>query len=609
MHYQGYGRRSQVTPQTEPIPGTSMVSNNAGGFGFAVDDLTRLKRFATLGSSSGTYYVNARDLTKQNLDVVERMLKAGQGKLIVDTVIEVSKAGRGVSNDPALFVLARCAACDVHGKVTFQAAEKTYELHQHNHPGLFERIPDNTSHVRGNKTFKRAGNIIHLTEQKKGGVQDHPDDIEIRRYALQALPVVARTGTHFLHFIAYVEQFRGWGRSLKRTVAAWYNKKQDKDLAYQLIKYQNRDGWSQDDALRLSHPKAIEAHQTLYHWVTKGWEGVGDEEHPDNALKIVWAYEKAKRAQDDKEVASLIKEYTLPREAVPTQFLHSVPVWEALLAEMPMEAMCRNLATMTREGVVKPMGDSTRFIAERLRSGDLIKKARLHPIKILAALTTYQSGKSVRGDATWTPVQAIVDALNEAFYLSFGNVAPTDKKSLIAIDVSASMHGTKVNGIPGMECHTAASAMALVIAASAWHTTASGLRVPNYHVIAFDTMAHALSVSHQQRLDDVMRIVSTTGGGGTNCAVPFQYAIDNKLDLDAIVTLSDSETWFGKMGHPIQILNKYRQHVAHPVKAVNVQMAATHVTNNDPDDKDALEAIGFDTAVPELISAFVQGNF
>src|SRR5690348_12953838 len=105
MHYTGFGKRSSFTPQTEPIPGSNQVANNAGGFSFAVDDLTRLKRFLTIGSSSGTYYVNARDLTKQNVDVVDRMLKAGQGKLVIDTVVDISKAGRAVSNDPALFVL------------------------------------------------------------------------------------------------------------------------------------------------------------------------------------------------------------------------------------------------------------------------------------------------------------------------------------------------------------------------------------------------------------------------------------------------------------------------------------------------------------------------
>src|SRR5205807_2639571 len=175
MHYQGYGKRSTFTPQTEPIPGTSMVPNNAGGFGFSVDDLTRLKRLLILGAQGGTYYVNERTLVKENLGVVEHMLKAGQGRLIVDTVVEVSKAGRGVSNDPALFVLARCAACDVHEKVKHIAVEKTYELHQHNHPDIFEKIPDGTSHEKDNKTFKRVGSIIYLTENKKGGVQDHPD--------------------------------------------------------------------------------------------------------------------------------------------------------------------------------------------------------------------------------------------------------------------------------------------------------------------------------------------------------------------------------------------------------------------------------------------------
>src|SRR5207245_3275374 len=105
-----------------------------------------------------------------------------------------------------------------------------------------------------------------------------------------------------------------------------------------------------------------------------------------------WAYERAKRAQDDKEIVSLIKEYKLPREAVPTQFLHSVHVWEALLEEMPMEAMMRNLATMTREGVIKPLSNKTREIAERLRNKDAILKAMLHPSTILSAFMIYQRG-------------------------------------------------------------------------------------------------------------------------------------------------------------------------------------------------------------------------
>ena len=55
------------------------------------------------------------------------------------------------------------------------------------------------------------------------------------------------------HFAAMVNELRGWGRGLRNAVANWYNSKDIKDLSYQLVKYQQRDGWSNRDLLRLSH--------------------------------------------------------------------------------------------------------------------------------------------------------------------------------------------------------------------------------------------------------------------------------------------------------------------------------------------------------------------
>jgi hypothetical protein len=80
-------------------------------------------------------------------------------------------------------------------------------------------------------------------------------DAATRRAALAALPQVARTGTHLFHFLGYVEAFRGWGTGLRRAVAAWYTAKPAQALAYQAVKYQQRDGWSHRDALRLAHPQ------------------------------------------------------------------------------------------------------------------------------------------------------------------------------------------------------------------------------------------------------------------------------------------------------------------------------------------------------------------
>ena len=57
--------------------------------------------------------------------------------------------------------------------------------------------------------------------------------------ALAALPAVARTGTHLFTFAAYVQQFRGWGRGLRRAVGRWYTDRQASDLAYQVVKYRH----------------------------------------------------------------------------------------------------------------------------------------------------------------------------------------------------------------------------------------------------------------------------------------------------------------------------------------------------------------------------------
>lgn len=542
MHYTGFGTRSLVTPQNEPIPGSNQTANNGGGFSFVVDDMMRLQRFLVLGSSSPTYYVETRKLTKDNLDTVERLLKEGKGKQVVDKIVEISDAGRAPSNDPALFALARCCAAD---------------------------------------------------------------DASVRRYAYDALPKVARIGTHLLHFMEYVKQFRGRGRTHRRAIRAWYDDKPVEKLAYQMLKYQNRDGWTQRDVLRLSRPKtAMTARDALYHWTTKGFTSEeigallalreGDEQKPP--LGMIYAFEKAKASESDKEVARLIKEYRLPREAVPTEHLKSIRVWEALLEDMPLEAMTRNLAVMTRNGVLENMGTFTSSVATRLRNYDALHKARLHPIKLLAALMTYQSGKSVRGTGTWTPLREIIDALNDAFYLSFKALEPSHKRLVLALDVSGSMESGMVGNVLGLTPRIASAAMALVTASVE----------PTYSIMAFSQGFIPLDISPKQRLDDVVRTMSHLPFNATDCSVPMLWALKNGVKADAFCVYTDSETngTYGSM-HPVQALNLYRQATGIPAKLIVVGMTSTQFTIADGNDRGMLDVVGFDTATPQVISSFI----
>lgn len=521
----------QRTPQSMAILGTAQVPNSAGGYAWAVDDWTRLDRFLVLGSEGGTYYIREQQLTAENAAAVRRCIEAN-GLRTVARIVEMSDAGRAPKQDPALFALALCT-------------------------GL--------------------------------------GDEATRKAALTALPKVARIGTHLFHFLAYVELFRGWGRSMRRAVADWYNTMPAKRLAYQAIKYQQRDGWSHRDALRLAHPKTVDAQRNaIYHWITQGWPSVGDEPHSDAVLRQLWAFERAKLATTEAEIMELITRHNLPWEAIPTQWLASAAVWQTLLPQLPLTALLRNLARMTANGLLAPDSEAAELVTERITDEPRLHKARVHPIAVLSALNTYSSGKGARGSLTWDPLQAVVDALDKAFYLSFGNVQATGKRLVLALDVSGSMGVGAIAGVPGLTPRVASAAMALITAAVEKQVT----------FVAFSHEMVKLPISPRQHLDDVVKSISHLSFGGTDCALPMIWAQKNSVKADAFVIYTDSETWHGKI-HPVQALQEYRRHTGIPAKLIVVGMTSNGFSIADPNDAGMLDVVGFDSATPQLMADFI----
>jgi 60 kDa SS-A/Ro ribonucleoprotein len=120
-------------------PVAPTVENHEGGKVYEADIWTRLRRFLILGAEGGTYYANQRDLTLKNVDAIKACL-VEDGPRAVVAILEVSDGGLAPKNDPALFALALA---------TVSA------------------------------------------------------DAWTRKHAFGALPNVARTGTHLLHFAAY----------------------------------------------------------------------------------------------------------------------------------------------------------------------------------------------------------------------------------------------------------------------------------------------------------------------------------------------------------------------------------------------------------------------
>lgn len=535
------------TPQSQPIPNTDQVKNAAGGYVYKVSPLTALNRFLVLGTEGGTYYTTEQKLTVDNTKNVIECIK-NNGLEAVRMIVDISTGGRAHKNDPAIFALA--LAC-------------TY------------------------------------------------GDEKTRCAAHDAIPMVCRIGTHLFHFMQAIQDIKGkWGRGLRRGVANFYTGRDTENLAMQLIKYRQRDGWTHKDVISLSHPSTKDDEKNaLIAYAIGKIDDMEVEWTDDDGL--IGAYERAKSLKDEpadvKLACKLIRDFNLPREALPTVLLNSVDVWNALLEDMPITAMIRNLGKMTNVGLLKTSLDTrVKKVVDALTDEEVLKKGRVHPMSMLMALKTYEQGHGNKGKLEWKPVRAILDALDEGFYKAFASVEPTNQNWLLALDVSGSM-GSEI-GETGLSCREAAAAMALVTA-----------RVePNYEIVGFTaggikkvryswTEITPLKISPKWNLAKVTEYMAGLDFGATNCALPMLYATKNELDVDTFVIYTDNETWAGEV-HPSQALKDYRKQFNPEAKAVAVAMTATEYSVFDEGDAGCLNVAGFDASAPQVISEFSQGN-
>lgn len=527
---------ARTTPQTQPAGNApvAQVKNNAGGFVFEITGLQKLDRFLIIGTSGGTFYTSEKDITKQKVDDIVALIKAN-GKVVVDRTVEISQAGRAKNNDYALLVM---ALVFTHG------------------------------------------------------------DVATKMYAKDKLNLVARTGTHFLHFVSFANSLRGWGRSLKSVVQNWYSSKDTDKLAYQIVKYKQRDGWSHKDALRLAHvkPGSDVVRQNLYKFIAKGADALAQ---GDQVPQLLVAAEQAKTA-DTKTLIKLIQDFKLTHEMIPNEQKSDPKVWEALVPHMGLGALVRNLNKLTAVGLLKPFSETSKIVNAKLHDVESIRRERLHPMSLVVAQKIYARGQGDKGSLVWTPNQSVVADLEDALYLSFEAVEPSGKNILLALDVSGSM-GCAISNTPQLSCAEGTAIMAMVTARTEPWTEIRGFTsgangFKDLGITKKDTLAQACSKVRAQNF------------GGTDCALPFEYALKNKWDVDAVCVYTDNETWAGGQ-HVFQAVRKYRQGMNKPeAKLITVGMAVNDFSIADPTDRNMLDVVGFDSAAPRFISEFIAGN-
>lgn len=399
----------------------------------------------------------------------------------------------------------------------------------------------------------------------------------------EVLPKVCRTATHLFQFVDAVNTLGGWGRRIRKAVASWYLQQNADDLAYQLCKYRNREGWTHRDVLRKCHAKTKE--ETINNLLR--WAVGKDVEQKHHYIQ---AFELAQTTTNKHDIIKLIKTKGLVRECIPNTWFQDKYIWEALLEKMPMTALIRNLPKLSEVGLLTPLSDVEREVCDKLTHDDVLQRSRIHPFKVLLALKGYQTG--VNRNLRWNVSNNILSALDDAYYKTFKNVEPTNKRYLLALDVSGSMTHRMQNS--NISCREASGALAMVT-----------LRTEKYcHTMGFAHHFVKLPLTKKDSLPSVINKISNIPFGSTDCSLPMIYAKKEKIPVDVFVVYTDNETWTGSK-HPHIALQEYRKAMNINSKLIVVGMIANNFSIADPSDRGMLDIVGFSSDLPDVMRSFV----
>lgn len=600
------------TGQQDPRQGHEkiMIKNAAGGMTYEVSDEELIDRILILGTNANTYYSSATKLTTDSINSIQRMISEGKGNMIYEHLKSVYETGRAPKQDPTFFVMALLTQSNVPIDVKKNALLLVSSL----------------------RTFSQLYMWEGMRKQLAGGK-------------------------------------KGFGRSVRNAILQLFKNKTGMQLVYQGTKYQSRkygdESWSIADIISCAHipsktltPDA----QIAIAYMINGISGASkimdkfkSTEHElacDEIMKYLHAVElvKSEYGGSIDDVVQLIRQHHLPREVLNTSLLNNITVWKSLLFKthmnsngnmsyqilMPITALIRNLGVMSAKGLFNE-SEITNAVIKHLTNKNVLKKGRVHPVALLVAKLTYQTGRGIKGKLNWQVNAQISSALEDAFYISFQCIDGTGKRILHAVDCSGSM-----------TCATCAVPHITACQAVGTLMLEAVKREHNYHtkkieagekseyvqdVMLFNNKGSFVNVTHQMRLNEVMQTIQDRNFGATDCAQPMIRALaeynkskQNKGKYDLFIIYTDNQTYYGNV-HPSEALDKYRKATNIDAKMIVIATTPTSnsigyggscfnsCSNSILDEKNkknntplALNIVGFDLNAPALIKNFSTGS-
>ena len=226
---------------------------------------------------------------------------------------------------------------------------------------------------------------------------------------------------------------------------------------------------------------------------------------------------------------------------------NTAKVWEELIDSKKVGYMAllrnlRNILTANPSNVDK--------VLSYIENPEAVKKSKQLPFRYLSA---YKELSNIGGSR-------VFDVLENAVEASIENMPKLTGTTVIAVDTSGSM-GSAVSEKSKVRCFEIAMLLGLI----------ANKICENSIFYTFDTSIRKYAVSHRT---SILQIVSQSCyGGGTNMYLPFKKMIDEYINADRVIILSDNECNDG-WSTPVQTLaNEYRRKTGNDiwVHAIDLQ--------------------------------------
>ena len=181
------------------------VANHAGGFVWKLSDLEHAKRYLIMGAKdNGNYYQTTEQVSTECHTSILRIIRSKNPddfKKLCDMLEEISVRGLAAHQEPTMLSL---AAAIVFAPTS---EKKTMAL------ALVPKCVRIPTHA-----FMLAGYVTDLSQCKPGK-----------------------------------EKGKGWGSGFRKALSQFYISRRGLELATAVTKYKNREGWRQEDLLRMLH--------------------------------------------------------------------------------------------------------------------------------------------------------------------------------------------------------------------------------------------------------------------------------------------------------------------------------------------------------------------